>query len=175
MAHDFKKAFEDLDQLNYSPEKAPSDLSKKENLEIAKESAIESAPEKGVSDFDFAGEGKKRLEKSGEALKKAHKKTDVTLSDSDKELVKKIDNILSEGLEDVFLSMNPARQKLFKSEGEKTVLKIKEAVSGVKVRVKKIIKLIKDWLKIIPGVNRYFLEQEAKIKADKIIKLKNKK
>jgi len=31
-----------------------------------------------------------------------------------------------------------------------------------------------DWLKILPGVNKFFLEQEAKIKTDKILALKNK-
>jgi hypothetical protein len=35
--------------------------------------------------------------------------------------------------------------------------------------VKKILALIRDWLKLIPGVNRFFLEQEAKIKTDKIL------
>jgi len=33
--------------------------------------------------------------------------------------------------------------------------------------------LIKKWLLLIPGVNKYFLEQEAKIKADEIVKMKN--
>jgi hypothetical protein len=28
------------------------------------------------------------------------------------------------------------------------------------------------WLKLLPGVNRFFLEQEAKIKTDRIIHLK---
>jgi hypothetical protein len=33
------------------------------------------------------------------------------------------------------------------------------------------LKLIREWLLIIPGVNKYFLEQEAKIKTDKIQQL----
>jgi hypothetical protein len=37
------------------------------------------------------------------------------------------------------------------------------------VSTKKIFVLIRAWLKIIPGVNRFFLEQEAKIKTDKIL------
>ena len=36
------------------------------------------------------------------------------------------------------------------------------------IQMKKILKLIREWLLIIPGVNKFFLEQEAKIKAEKI-------
>jgi hypothetical protein len=35
------------------------------------------------------------------------------------------------------------------------------------------VDVIKRWLSIIPGINKFFLEQDAKIKAEKIIKLKN--
>jgi hypothetical protein len=40
-----------------------------------------------------------------------------------------------------------------------------------KVNVKKVRDLIIKWLRIIPGVNRYFLEQEAKIKSDRLLEL----
>jgi hypothetical protein len=43
-----------------------------------------------------------------------------------------------------------------------------------KIKVNKIIDLIRRWLKLIPGINKFFLEQEVKIKADKIIRLKDK-
>ena len=42
-------------------------------------------------------------------------------------------------------------------------------VSAAKVHSKKILKAIVGWLKMIPGVNKFFLEQEAKIKTDKIL------
>lgn len=170
MAQDFKKAFEELDQSNSFPEKSSLD-SKREAFDNAKESSLESSLEKNPAESNSNAEEQKSLEKSGEALKKA-RTANVKISDSDQELMKKIDGILSEGLTDVFLSMDANKQKIFKEEGERTVLKIKEIVSGTKFKVKKVIELIKNWLKIIPGVNRYFLEQEAKIKADKIIKLK---
>lgn len=85
-----------------------------------------------------------------------------------------IDNILAEGLNEVFLKMNPVEQKKFKAMGEETVVKINKLLDQTKVKVNKIISLIKKWLKLIPRVNHFFLEQEAKIKADKIIKIKNK-
>jgi len=83
-----------------------------------------------------------------------------------------VDNILSAGLGETFLNLAPDKQKLFKEEGEKTVKKINILLDAAKVNVNKIITLIRRWLSIIPGVNRFFLDQEAKIKADQIIKIK---
>ncbi|HZJ41757.1 MAG TPA: hypothetical protein VFD51_01950 [Patescibacteria group bacterium] len=58
--------------------------------------------------------------------------------------------------------------------GEDTTAKINLLLNKTKIKVDKIISLIKKWLKIIPGINHFFLEQEAKIKADKIINIKDK-
>jgi len=85
-----------------------------------------------------------------------------------------IDNYLSEGLSETFLAMSPAKQKIFKAEGELTARKINILLDAAKINVGKIISLIKHWLKFITNINRFFLDQEAKIKADKIIKIKNK-
>ena len=87
---------------------------------------------------------------------------------------KEIDKILSEGLNDIFLKMSPAAQAAFKLKGEETVKNINLILDQTKIQLKKIIDLIKIWLKMIPGINAFFLEQEAKIKADKIIELKHK-
>ncbi len=84
-----------------------------------------------------------------------------------------IDNILSEGLNEVFLKMNSTEQAAFKKNGEETVLKINKLLMETKVKVNKIVELIRKWLQLIPGVNRFFIEQEVKIKADRIIKIKN--
>ena len=83
---------------------------------------------------------------------------------------KRVEKILEEGLEDVYLNMPPDRQKEFKALGEETVEKISQTLESGKVKAKKIVELIKNWLKIIPGVNKFFLEQEAKIKTDRILK-----
>lgn len=85
-----------------------------------------------------------------------------------------IDAILSEGLNDIFLKMKPAEQRVFKQKGEETASKISALLIKTKVRVSQIISLIRVWLKMIPGINKFFLEQEVKIKADKIMKLKEK-
>ena len=44
-------------------------------------------------------------------------------------------------------------------------------VRGFRVKVKRVLELIYEWLKTIPGVNKFFLEQEAKIKTDEIMEL----
>ncbi|MHB8903693.1 MAG: hypothetical protein ACYC40_01130 [Patescibacteria group bacterium] len=85
-----------------------------------------------------------------------------------------IDAILSDGLNEVFLKMKPAEQKIFQKQGEETVRKINELLSHTKVQINKIISLIRKWLALITGINKFFLEQEVKIKADKIIRLKDK-
>ncbi len=136
------------------------------------ESAVERSPEKESRSVEKSGEEFKPLEKSGEAAKPVSKKSKLSISTPDAERQKQIDQILSEGLDDVFLSLSQDDQVRFKEEGEKTALKINELLSKTKVKIKNIISLIKKWLKIIPKVNPYFLEQEAKIKADKIVKLK---
>jgi len=85
------------------------------------------------------------------------------------EFTKEIENILSEDLTDVFLKMNPAQQEEFRVKGEETASKIRILLSATKVNVKKILVLIGEWLKMVPGINLFFLEQEAKIKTDKIL------
>lgn len=101
--------------------------------------------------------------------------TDASLavsSDYDRRRIQAIDVILAEGLDQVFLKMSPKEQQIFKSEGEKTAVKINQLLDKAKVGVAKIIILIRRWLGLIPRVNKFFLEQEAKIKADKILKIK---
>ncbi|MFA7088009.1 MAG: hypothetical protein WC146_01565 [Patescibacteria group bacterium] len=85
-----------------------------------------------------------------------------------------IDNILAEGLGAIFLKMDQDNQKKFKKKGEETAATINILLNKTKINVGKIINLIKNWLKLIPGINKFFLEQEAKIKADAIIRIKDK-
>ena len=40
------------------------------------------------------------------------------------------------------------------------------------MKIKKIFELLLQWLKLLPGVNKFFLEQEAKIKVDQIMSLR---
>jgi hypothetical protein len=84
-------------------------------------------------------------------------------------LEKEIEEILEEDLKDMYLSMPKESQQEFRKKGEETLVAIRQLVHDTHKNIKKIFQLIRAWLKIIPGVNRYFLEQEAKIKTDKIL------
>lgn len=94
----------------------------------------------------------------------------VARSPKDKKLIE-IEKILEKDLEDAFLHLPSDRQIKLKIEGEKTAKIIWQMIETAKIQVKKIMELIRRWLKIIPGINRFFLEQETKIKTDKILAL----
>jgi len=91
-----------------------------------------------------------------------------------KEREEKIGKILEAGMEEIYLSLPANKQGEFKAKGEETMKKINTLLDKVKVNLGKIASLIKKWLSLIPGVNKFFLEQEAKIKADEIMKLRER-
>jgi hypothetical protein len=96
----------------------------------------------------------------------------VRANDPTYQAYKKIEQIMEDGLGDLYNTMNYREQMAFKAKGEETAKSIFQLVyHKSKINVKKIIKLIRNWLKLIPRVNKFFLEQETKIKADKIIAL----
>ena len=91
------------------------------------------------------------------------------------ETLVKIEKILEEDLEAFYFSMPPEARLAFKAKGEETASKIEKMIETGKVIAQKILKLLRVWLKLIPGVNKFFLEQEAKIKTDEIVSLAEKK
>jgi len=84
---------------------------------------------------------------------------------------REVDSILSAGMDNTFLSLDAGTQRIFKIKGEETAKKITILLMQTKIKVAEITKLILDWLRIIPRVNKYYLEQEAKIKTEKILKI----
>ncbi|MCU0679008.1 MAG: hypothetical protein MUC28_00990 [Planctomycetes bacterium] len=84
---------------------------------------------------------------------------------------KEIERILESDLGEIFSSLPPAKQREFKIAGEETARKINQLMAKIRLNMGKVIDLIRKWLTILPGVNRYFLEQEAKLKADEILKI----
>ncbi|MFA5318485.1 MAG: hypothetical protein WC323_03365 [Patescibacteria group bacterium] len=142
---------------------------------------IESMPaERGVAGRSTENIDFKNLDKKAEAERKAKEKAEQAIkaapdggyASSKSITVKEVEEILSGGLEDIFAQMPPAVQQEFKSGGEATAKKIHALLQQPKIKIKKIAKLIMDWLKIIPGVNKFFLEQESKIKTDSILRLR---
>ena len=77
-------------------------------------------------------------------------------------------------MEDIFKEMPPDKRQEFKIAGERTAREINNLLDQAKIKIKKIIGLIRRWLELIPGINKFFLEQEAKIKTDEIMKIKHK-
>lgn len=146
-------SIEDVNDLDF--EKIPVNPEKKEKLEESVAKSIEDEPSTSVVSDKSGGLA---AESSVEAINRKREAA--------------IDAILADGLSDVFLKMKPDKQKEFKEEGEKTVKKISQLLSEAKVKVAKVLDLVKKWLKIIPGVNKFFVEQEAKLKTDKIIRMR---
>jgi len=93
----------------------------------------------------------------------------------EKETEAKIEKILEEDLEDTYFNLPEGQKKEFKESGEQTAWKITDIIyHKPKFFIIRIVNLIRGWLKKIPGVNKFFVEQETKIKAEKIIELKKK-
>ncbi len=143
--------------------------------ETKSESVLESSSEKIIEKSAL----EKKVKQEGQTKSEVREATTIipaALSTDDYHLKREIeiDACLSEGLSETFLAMSPEKQRIFKTEGENTVKKINILLDATKININKIIDLIKKWLKLITGINRFFLDQEAKIKADKIVKIKNK-
>lgn len=88
------------------------------------------------------------------------------------EALRKIEHVLESDLHEVYKKMPPDLQQSFRKRGEDTAVQVEVLLQKVKVQTKKIFQLLFAWLKIIPGVNQYFLEQEAKLKTDELLRLK---
>jgi len=86
--------------------------------------------------------------------------------------LKEVENVLAEDMEDIYVKLTPDKQEEFKRVGEETAQKITKILESAKISLRQIISLIRKWLSVVPGLNRFFLEQEAKIKADEIIRIK---
>lgn len=85
--------------------------------------------------------------------------------------LKGIESVLEEDLAETYERMDPELRRKFKKEGERVAGRIAEMVRKAKVKAREVLLLVTGWLKLIPGVNRFFLIQEAKIKTDKIVAL----
>jgi len=89
-----------------------------------------------------------------------------------------IEKMLSEDLEDIYKKLNSDQQEKVKIEGEEAAEEIEKLVEEMiqtgKDASKQVLKEIRDWMHKIPGVNKYFLEQESKRKSDHMLALAKK-
>lgn len=84
------------------------------------------------------------------------------------QLLVDIEADLANGLEDVYAGLPDSVKPAFRARGEEIAREIVIMVESGKFAMKKVLDLIRSWLRMIPGVNRFFVEQEAKIRADKV-------
>jgi len=99
------------------------------------------------------------------------KKTKIIMPTIKDELTLRIEKVMEDGIKDAFIELTPIQKQEFKMKGEETAYKIRQLLRKTHIKIKDIFKLLLEWLKMLPGVNKFFLEQEAKIKADKILHL----
>ena len=119
-------------------------------------------------------------------VKKAVKKSTPQTDDQEikSETRKQVESIMENDLVDIYKTMDPKTQQEFKDKGKEVATKLEIMIETVKIKARSVLELFRDWLGMIPGINKFFLDQEAKIKVDQImayskkrkkqIKLKNK-
>ncbi|MEK7648449.1 MAG: hypothetical protein AAB400_00840 [Patescibacteria group bacterium] len=88
------------------------------------------------------------------------------------QLQQDIEDILAEDLKELYMSLSPSERVRFKQEGEKAAARIEVLLKNVKVKISEILHLIRIWLSMLPGMNKFFLEKEVKIKTEQILELK---
>lgn len=103
----------------------------------------------------------------------AHKdKTDQVMTDDvgKSPMQVQIENIMATGLEEAYQTMDAKQQEAFRVKGEEVAHEIESLATRLKLTARRVIHLLRSWLKLIPGVNKFFLEQETKLKTDDIMK-----
>jgi hypothetical protein len=135
------------------------------------ETPVETRPEESGEAVKTSQEGKITKESSEAAAPVSSAtpaaKAPVVLD----KLEKEVEEVLAEDLDEVYTQLPPDKKIEFKKEGEETAIEVTSLLRQVKIKTTKIYHLIKNWLKRIPGVNHFFLTQEAKIKTDKVVEL----
>lgn len=170
-----------LDKKNNQEISSSPSESEKEDLDKRPESerpGIERVEKEKAIEEERTPERKIRVEKrrEGEIPKPAPPLVSAKpLSAVKSKTYQEIENILAENLWNVYQNMDEVHKRIFKQQGEEVASKIEKLISEIKIKVKEIFRLIKEWLEIIPKVNKFFLEQEAKIKTDKIVAIARQK
>lgn len=89
-------------------------------------------------------------------------------------LLQHIENILEENLLPLYKELSAQQRKQFRVEGERTARSIEQLLRKAAVALLEVIRLIRRWLRLLRGANVFFIEQESKIKAERILALKKK-
>lgn len=89
-------------------------------------------------------------------------------------ILRTVENVLSEDLAETYKQLAPDTQQEFKKKGEQVARTVKQMITTGTFHAKKVLSLVLDWLRLIPHINRFFLEQEAKRKIDVLTHLAEK-
>ena len=82
-----------------------------------------------------------------------------------------VERVLEDDLQQAYHQLPPAKKVEFKKEGERVAAEIAGMIKSLRIRAARVLKLITRWLRLIPGVNKFFLIQQAKIKTDRVLAL----
>lgn len=161
----------------YMPQKMPNKETKQGLKSMEKIPQVEIPEVKVEIEKSVEQAIEKQLEEPKEQTEPQPLKTSATplpiaASAIKDEITKQVEKILEEDLSETYFKMTPETKKQFKEQGEKTASRIRELLDMTKYIALEVVKIITEWLKLIPGVSNYFIEQEAKIKTDKILRLK---
>lgn len=83
----------------------------------------------------------------------------------------RVERALEQNLWDLYFALPQGAREKFKAEGEAAAAALRAAIERKNVKPNAVLHAVNRWLRTIPKVNPYFLEQEAKIKTDKIMEL----
>jgi hypothetical protein len=169
-----KKAEDIFADLEYGSDAVPQSAQKPESgglkaeqqPEVSKEAVLESKPEPGGAVVKEPVKDKSMRAVASQPIAQAPAKADLVYQE--------VEKVLEEDLSDVYFKLPESAKAAFRQKGEETASKITLLLKSTKVKIKEVFKLIVVWLKVIPGINRFFLEQEAKIKTAKLISIKDK-
>lgn len=136
---------------------------------------IESKPEQAAESVATVQETEAAAVSTTQAVQPTDDDVQPEVQAFKSEDLQQIEKILSEGLDDLYKDLPDNRKVEFRQKGEETARAVERLLESAKVKIGKVVRLIADWLKMIPGVNKFFLEQESKIKADRLLEYKKDK
>ncbi len=82
-----------------------------------------------------------------------------------------VEKILERDLGEYVQALPEDQRARFQKKGQEVADEIAKMVRELHLQVKRVLTLIRDWLLTLPGMNKFFLEQEAKIKTDQMLEL----
>lgn len=108
---------------------------------------------------------------AGGAKAKRGKADSVQIEAIKDDVYEEVEKIVEDGLGAFVETMEPSARERFLKKGRDVTAIIAGMVRSMHIKTKEVFRLLKEWLLTIPGVNKFFLEQEVKIKTDRILEL----